>query len=425
MSRRPLRIATTGQWERSVRAAGHDPYVFPPGLSLDFHRPLAARLEQGPLVRDFLTKHDIDLVLDFNTGTMTFVPSSTTPGQFALASADVGIPYVAYYLDPVTSTMSQVAWADHWHLLESSTWIKAISDTAHAEELLRLGASNVLYTPMAGADEPVDTSFGPAPDPGAVVAFMGHPASTWFRSEQPVLPGQLFTGLLAAAIQADAPGMPFHRMYFDLYDRDQPARPCEDRAARTARSQRYFSEKFVYNAYLAVRQRDRWVQFLKRKLGDTFELIGDHWGETYGLAHTPRIWDMSELHRRMRHVPICLNLIKGNIESSVIIRHFEITAHGGFMLTYPTPELSKFFEIGRECVVFHDEADLLDKIAYYLAHQKERHEIAAAGQRRTLREHLFSHRLTALIDRLRGDGVLPKLAGDAAPAADVAHGAAV
>jgi hypothetical protein len=424
MSRRPLRIATTGQWERSVRAAGFEAHLIPAEVSLDFHRTLAARMEHGPIVRAFLEQHDIDLMLDFNTGAMTFVPSSATPGQFALASADAGVPYVAFYLDPITSTMNQVDWADHWHLIESPTWIKAISDTAHAEELLRLGASNVLYTPMAGADEPVDTSFAPAPDPGPVVAFMGHPASNWFRSSQAVLPGQLFPGMLAAAVRADTPDMPFHRMYFDLYDRDKPAAPGEDRATRTARSHRYFNEKFVYNAFLAVRQRDRWAHFLKGKLGDNFELIGDHWGETWGLKHTPRIWDMKELHRRMRHVPICLNLIKGNIESSVIIRHFEITAHGGFMLTYPTPELSQFFEIGKECVVFHDEADLLDKIAYYLAHPQERYEIAAAGQRRTLRDHLFSHRLTALVERLRADGVLPRLAGGPAAPALASAGAA-
>ena len=42
----------------------------------------------------------------------------------------MGIPYVAHYLDPVTSTMGKVSWADHWNLLENSTWIKWIFELA-------------------------------------------------------------------------------------------------------------------------------------------------------------------------------------------------------------------------------------------------------------------------------------------------------
>ena len=96
------------------------------------------------------------------------------------------------------------------------------------------------------------------------------------------------------------------------------------------------------------------------------------------------------------------------------MRHFEITACGGFMLTYPTPELPSFFEIGKECEVFYSEADLLEKIAFYLAHPEKRHEIAAAGQRRTLSEHLYSHRFTRLVELLRNAGALPGMTGEQA-----------
>ena len=220
-------------------------------------------------------------------------------------------------------------------------------------------------------------------------------------------------GLIAtAAVHADMPEVAFHSIYYDLYNFAEPPSPTDDPGTIAAKARQYYNDKFLYNAYLAVRQRDRWARFLKTKLGDQFELIGDFWDTNYGLTHSPRIWDRKELYRRMRHVPICLNLIKGNIESSVIIRHFEITACGGFMLTYPTPELSKFFEIGKECEVFTDESDLLEKIQYYLAHPKERYEIAAAGQRRTLSEHLYSHRITKLVTALRDSGALPREAGN-------------
>ncbi len=408
--RQPLRIATTGQLARSVREAGYDTYELPSIPTLDFNRPVQQRLADGPIFRDFLARHSIDLVIDFNTEALTFVPEGSDSGEVQLTTAALGIPHVTCYLDPVTSTMAEVSWTDHWHILESNSWIKWVWESAHSDELRKLGIPNVLTLPMAAADDDFDTAPLRDPDSGPVAAFMGHPASSWFRSTQGIAPAQLFAGLTAAAVRADMPDLCFHKIYFDLYQFGEPPAATDDRGVRAAKAQHYFAQKFAYNAYLAVKQRDRFARFLKLKLGDAFELVGDHWGSHYGLKHTSRIWDMKTLHDRMRRVPICLNLMKGNLESGLNVRHFEITAYGGFMLTYWTPELASCFEVGRECDVFHDEAELLDKIAYYLDRPNERREIALAGQRRTLGEHLYSHRITRLVELLREGGALPALA---------------
>lgn len=424
MIRRPLRIATTEQLARSVREAGFDTFVLPLIATLDFNRSLQKRLADGPIYAEFLRKKDIELVLDFNTEALTLVPANAGDGAVQLTTAAMGIPYTALYIDPITSTMSEVGWADHWHVLESDSWIKCIWDTAHAGELKRLGVPNVMALPMAVANDDFDTSSAPEPDEGPVVAFMGHPASSWFRSTQGVAPAQLLVGLTAAAVKSDMPDLTFQKVFYDLYQFGEPPLSTDDRAARAAKALHYFNQKFVYNAFLAIRQRDRFARFLKIKLGDAFELIGDQWETNYGLKHTPRIWDMKVLHDRMRRVPICLNLLKGNVETSVILRHFEITGYGGFMLTYWTPELAAFFDIGKECDVFRDEAELLDKIAYYLEHPKERREIAEAGQRRTLREHLYSHRIIRLVEILRQNGALPRLVAAAESSGAVVGGLA-
>ncbi|MEK6798654.1 MAG: glycosyltransferase [Planctomycetota bacterium] len=413
MTRRLLRIATTAQLERSVRQAGFDAYVLPPIPTDDFHRPLAQRLSDGEIHRPFLEKHDIDLVLDFNTAALTLTPSPDVPGQVSLTTAILGIPYVACYLDPITSTMNQVPWLQHWHILESPSWIKWIYETAHSQELLRLGVPNVLTLPMAVADDDFHATGEQGTDTNPVVAFMGHPASSWFRSHQPIAPSRLFPGLTAAAVRADLPDLTFHKIYYDLYAFAEPPSREEEITTRANKAADYYNQKFAYNAYLAVKQRDRFARFLKLKLGDLFELIGDHWGDNYGLSHTPRIWDMKTLHERMRRVPICLNLMKGGLETGLNVRHFEITAHGGFMLTYPTAELSSCFEIGTECDVFHDEAELLDKIQFYLANPEKRREIAEAGRRRTLAQHLYSHRIARLVTLLREAGVLSRTVSSA------------
>jgi len=401
MSLRPIRIATTAQLDQASRAAGFETFVIPEPSIPDFNRSIEQRMADGPGYLRFFEENDIDLLLDFNTGAMTFVREDGAASAASLTTAKLGIPYVALYLDPIVATMASVKWADHWHILENNTWIKGIWEVAHAEELTRLGVPNVLRIPMAANMEDFDTAPVFEPDPAPVVAFMGHPATTWFRSRTPLLPEQLYPGLLAAAVHADMPDLPFHKIYFDLYQLGQLPTAADPPAVRAQLTRSYFSAKFVFNAYLAVKQRDRWARFLKLKLGDNFELIGDQWNEIYSLPHSPRIWDMKELHRRMRQVPICLNLIKGSTETGLIVRHFEATAHGAFLLTYPTAELSRFFKIGEECDVFHNEHELLEKIAYYLAHPRERAEIARAGQQRTLREHLYSHRIASVVEFLR------------------------
>ena len=113
MSRRSLRIATTKQLFDSVRAAGFDAYLLPESVNVDFNRSLDQRLADGAVYEPFLEENQIDLILDHNTGALTLLPLPDTPGEVALTSAKLGIPHVACYLGPVTSTMAQVRWEDH------------------------------------------------------------------------------------------------------------------------------------------------------------------------------------------------------------------------------------------------------------------------------------------------------------------------
>lgn len=87
-----------------------------------------------------------------------------------------------------------------------------------------------------------------------------------------------------------------------------------------------------------------------------------------------------------------------SIAGDVTMRVFEGTACGTLVLTDAVANgLSELFEIGNEIVVYQDDRDLLDKIAYYLAHEEKREAIARAGQARTLREHTYAHRMEKLL----------------------------
>ncbi len=90
-----------------------------------------------------------------------------------------------------------------------------------------------------------------------------------------------------------------------------------------------------------------------------------------------------------------------SIAGDVTMRLFEGTACGALVLTDSVANgLDELFEVGRELAVYRDDADLLDRIAYYLDHEAERAQIASAGQQRTLAAHTYAHRAQAILDRV-------------------------
>ncbi|MEP6921678.1 MAG: glycosyltransferase [bacterium] len=81
------------------------------------------------------------------------------------------------------------------------------------------------------------------------------------------------------------------------------------------------------------------------------------------------------------------------------MRLFEATGVGACMLTDWKANLSELFELDSEVVTYRDADECVEQAQYLLEHESERRSIAAAGQRRTLRDHTFDHR-AAQIDTI-------------------------
>ena len=93
-------------------------------------------------------------------------------------------------------------------------------------------------------------------------------------------------------------------------------------------------------------------------------------------------------------------LRSGKTVEQIKARHFEINACGGFQLSYYVDGLEKAFKLGEEIAVYLDPDDLLEKVRFYLKHNELRERIAAAGLRRTLKQHTFSRRFEVVFSEM-------------------------
>ncbi len=86
----------------------------------------------------------------------------------------------------------------------------------------------------------------------------------------------------------------------------------------------------------------------------------------------------------------------------ITARTFEIPATGGFMLHERNELATHYFADGEECAFFVDQDDMINKIQYFLLHDKERASIAEAGRRRMLLSDCsYDHRADQLISKYR------------------------
>lgn len=107
-----------------------------------------------------------------------------------------------------------------------------------------------------------------------------------------------------------------------------------------------------------------------------------------------QIWNRS----RMSYTPMGASIDPEILQ--IKSRAFEMGLSGTLMLCRLSPNLDRYYEPGKEFVPFENLEDCAEKVKYYLRHESERAEIAAAYFRRTRAEHLWQHRFRQLFDQV-------------------------
>ena len=395
-----LGVFNHGWWKDACEVNAHEAALlpiaqYPSGNA--YAADLGARITNGQRVAQILPEADAELLVDAGGTGLNFVVGSSGDQDLKLLHEVTGKLLCSHFIDPLTTSFQGLNWDVVWQCLKSRHWIKAFWDRAAMVELHRFGVPNVIHLPMAAPDRRYDTDPVDQSACKPVVSFVGGQNTMFFSSNANVPTADLFAGTLAHAVLADLSGTTFYDIYHELYGLGEPIREGDSNETQVQKTLAYFRAKLFFHAALSIRNRDRFVIFLKRKLGETFHLVGAGWDRAYGLPTQLPFPTAEGYLNHFRRTAINLNLVNGNAETGLNMRHFEITAAGGFMLCYDQAELADHFTPGKECAVFESEQDLLDKIQYYLSHPEERAAIARAGQKRTLAQHLYSHRLETLL----------------------------
>lgn len=97
----------------------------------------------------------------------------------------------------------------------------------------------------------------------------------------------------------------------------------------------------------------------------------------------------SEMPYVFANSKINLNITLRSIQSGIPLRAMDIMGAGGFLLTNFQADFLDYFIPDEDFVYYESEEDLIDKVNYYLSHEKERLEIAHNGHEKVKANHSF------------------------------------
>lgn len=159
----------------------------------------------------------------------------------------------------------------------------------------------------------------------------------------------------------------------------------------------YLFSQYVINREITRRERLSFLTMIGQKFpfdlytnNESFTLpncFNHGYVDPYRLA--PYVYKSSKIN---------LNITLRSITSGIPLRAFEIMGAGGFLLTNYQPEFDDYFISNEDYVFYESPDDMMEKIEYYLSHDKERIEIARNGFEKTLKEHSFVDRVGIILE---------------------------
>ncbi|WPC41069.1 glycosyltransferase [Clostridium sp. JS66] len=143
----------------------------------------------------------------------------------------------------------------------------------------------------------------------------------------------------------------------------------------------YLSDIYKFKVY----GDDAWEKVLGKKV--------NYMGSAEHYIEMPKVFKISKVN---------INLMRISFGTGLPMRVFDIMGSGGFMATNYKKDIIKFFDDGKDLVIYRDIKDLKDIIQYYTNHEDERKEIAMRGYEKVKQHHNYVIRLKAMMDMVEG-----------------------
>lgn len=161
----------------------------------------------------------------------------------------------------------------------------------------------------------------------------------------------------------------------------------------------YTYANYFVDREITSRERIRLLSAIGKQFPDALKLFS--WNTDIPVSGVQKM-GIAEYESEMALVfhfsKINLNISLRSIKTGIPLRCLDIMANGGFLLSNYQADLCDTFIPNEDFVYYEDEDDLLNKIDYYLSHDKERAEIAENGCRKTVSEHSLKQTLLAIFE---------------------------
>ena len=119
-----------------------------------------------------------------------------------------------------------------------------------------------------------------------------------------------------------------------------------------------------------------------------------------GIRSFPPVDYLSDAFKVFYASKINLNITLRCIESGIPLRIFDIMSVGGFVLSNYQEEMTQLFEEDKEIVLFRTPEEMLEKVDYYLAHDRERIQIGINGYKKVKEYYSYGCQMQKLISVL-------------------------
>lgn len=305
-------------------------------------------------------------------------------------------PYFCWIVD---SPVLQLYSASLYNLCN---YIFIFDHTLYSEFYLK-NPNHIFYLPL-GCDIELFESITPSPEEHAKydcdVSFVGslYSEKCSFNSIYPKLPDYLqgyFDGILNAQLLVYGYNFLYDVLSPELMDLLTPLLHITP-APGYDLDQKLLLGNLLLNPKCAELERIR----LLNAVGQQFSLNLFTESDTSKLTHVNCRGPVSSLDgmpKVFKCSKINLNLTAKGIQSGASLRIFDVLGCGGFLLSNYQSELPELFEPGKELVLFESQADLLEKIAYYLKHEEERQEIARNGYEKVKRSFTYTTQISTML----------------------------